>query len=178
MMRTFVILFLLTAVLAFQTQALERPDVEFKIFQFPSNKIPCIDGDTKDWDIVPDDYIIGTDQLSDTVGNRTKNTPPRETNIDTKDIDVRVRVGWVKGSNRLYFLYEAYDEFWLTNVHGTHVAYRAALEQQGESCVVAAYETQGFAALQQLGRHSSRSPDVLPENRCDVETDQRHSPGG
>lgn len=23
-----------------------------------------------------------------------------------------VRVGWVKGINKLYFLYEAYDDFW------------------------------------------------------------------
>ena len=31
---------------------------------------------------------------------------------DPKTLDVRVRVGWVKGLNRLYFLYEAYDNYW------------------------------------------------------------------
>jgi len=31
---------------------------------------------------------------------------------DKKDLDVHVKVGWVKGLNRLYFLYEAYDNFW------------------------------------------------------------------
>ena len=36
-----------------------------------------------------------TDQLRDTVNN----TP-----ADTKDLDVKVKVGWVKGLNRLYFL--------------------------------------------------------------------------
>jgi hypothetical protein len=31
---------------------------------------------------------------------------------DPKDLDVKVKVGWVKGLNRLYFLYEAYDNYW------------------------------------------------------------------
>ena len=35
--------------------ALERPDVEFKIFQFPTNMIPRVDGDGSDWDIVGND---------------------------------------------------------------------------------------------------------------------------
>ena len=43
---------------------LERPDVEFQIFQFPANQIPRIDGDTADWSIVPDSYTIGTSQHS------------------------------------------------------------------------------------------------------------------
>ncbi len=83
--------------------ALERPGVEFKIFQFPANQIPRIDGKTDDWSMVPASYAIGTDQLKDTVNNT-----PR----DPKDLDVSVKVGWVKGLNRLYFLYEAYDNYW------------------------------------------------------------------
>ena len=31
---------------------------------------------------------------------------------DPKDLDIKVKVGWVKGLNRLYFLYEAYDNYW------------------------------------------------------------------
>ncbi len=85
------------------TTAIERPGVEFKIFQFPPNAIPRIDGDTADWNLVPPGYAIGTDQLRDTVGNQSFNP---------KDLDVRVRLGWVKGLNRLYFLYEAYDDYW------------------------------------------------------------------
>ena len=34
--------------------ALERTNVVFKIFQFPPNLIPTIDGQTNDWDIVPE----------------------------------------------------------------------------------------------------------------------------
>jgi hypothetical protein len=33
--------------------ALERPDVEYRIFQFPADNIPRIDGDPSDWSIVP-----------------------------------------------------------------------------------------------------------------------------
>jgi hypothetical protein len=89
----------------FSVQALERPGVEFRIFQFPANLIPRIDAKADDWETVPEDYVIGIDQLSDTEGGRG-------THFDKKDLDVRVKVGWVKGLNRLYFLYEAYDDYW------------------------------------------------------------------
>jgi hypothetical protein len=84
--------------------ALDRPDVTFKIFQFPADKIPRIDGNTDDWAMVPEDYVIGMDQFVDDTG---KHPQP-----DPKNLDVRIRVGWVKGLNRLYFLYEAYDDYW------------------------------------------------------------------
>ena len=77
-------------VLTVQAFAFERPDVEFKKFQFQRNMIPGIDAKTDDWDMVGDEYKIRTDQLSDTKWGHG-------TNIDTNDIDVTVRVGWVKG---------------------------------------------------------------------------------
>ena len=88
---------------ALSAAALERPDTTFKIFQFPADQIPRVDGDVSDWGMVPADYAIGIDQLQDTVHHSP---------IDTTDLDVTVRVGWVKGLNRLYFLYEAYDDYW------------------------------------------------------------------
>ena len=84
--------------------AFDRPETIFKIFQFPADKIPRIDGDASDWAIVPDSYIIGSDQLTDDSSRHQK--------PDAKNLDVRVRVGWVKGLNRLYFLYEASDNYW------------------------------------------------------------------
>jgi len=93
--------------------ALARPGVEFKIFQFPADKIPRIDGDTSDWSLVPESYSIGMDQLKETVKGRGFN-------FDKKDLDVKVKVGWVKGLNRLYFLYEAYDNFWDFDDHSRH----------------------------------------------------------
>ncbi|MCX7393296.1 MAG: PKD domain-containing protein [Planctomycetales bacterium] len=84
---------------------LERPDVEYQIFQFPADKIPRIDGDVDDWSLVPDSYSIGMDQLRETViGTGDKRDPT--------NLDVKVKVGWVKGQNHLYFLYEASDNYW------------------------------------------------------------------
>jgi hypothetical protein len=84
---------------------LARPDVEFKIFQFPADRIPRIDGNSDDWSFVPDSYSIGMDQLRETVvGIDDKH--------DRANLDVTVKVGWVKGQNHLYFLYEASDNYW------------------------------------------------------------------
>ncbi|MHB9030769.1 MAG: PKD domain-containing protein [Candidatus Latescibacterota bacterium] len=105
MVRLLPAVMLLLAVFLSPAQALERPDMEFKIFQFPPNMIPTIDGKTDDWKIVGNEYVIGSNQLSDTVRGIG-------TNIDPKDFSCTVKVGWVKGINRLYFLYEAYDDFW------------------------------------------------------------------
>ena len=105
MKKTTLMALLIAGLMSTSAFPLERPEIEFKIFQFPSNMIPRVDGDTDDWNIVPESYAIGTDQLSDTVKGRG-------TNIDPKDFNVKVRMGWVKGLNRLYFLYEAYDDFW------------------------------------------------------------------
>jgi hypothetical protein len=111
MYRLFFAAVLLYSVSIFPVQALERPGVEYKIFQFPSDMIPTIDGKTDDWKIVGDEYVVGSDQLSDTVKNHG-------TNIDPKNFNCKVRVGWVKGLNRLYFLYEAYDNFWKFDTNG------------------------------------------------------------
>lgn len=84
---------------------LERPDVEYQVFQFPANQIPRIDGDADDWSIVSESYTIGTKELRETViGLGDKHDPD--------NLDVQVKVGWVKGLNRLYFLYEAQDNYW------------------------------------------------------------------
>jgi hypothetical protein len=84
--------------------ALEKPDRTYQVFQFPADRIPRIDGDASDWAMVPESYVVGKDQLT----NDTP-TPPA---AGDKSLAVRVRVGWVKGLNRLYFLYEAEDDFW------------------------------------------------------------------
>jgi hypothetical protein len=92
--------------------ALEKPDVTYKVFQFPADRIPRIDGNTDDWAIVPESYVIGADQLTDDIKTHA---PP-----DPKQLTVRVRVGWVKGLNRLYFLYEAYKPYWDFSLPGLH----------------------------------------------------------
>src|SRR5262245_53161669 len=100
----FLILFSVSCLQSSLFAQLQRPETNFKIFQFPADKIPTIDGKTDDWTIVPDSYAIGSDQLID--DSKKYKTP------DPKNLDVKVRVGYVKGMNRLYFLYEAYDNYW------------------------------------------------------------------
>jgi hypothetical protein len=99
--------------LATPVWALVFPETELKVFQFPPDQIPRIDGDPSDWDIVPAEYVYGTDMMLDVEGGR--NAP-----VDLKDLDIRVRVGWVEGLNRLYFLYEAYDNYWDFEGPGLH----------------------------------------------------------
>jgi PKD domain len=84
----------------------------YKIFQFPADQIPRIDGNNDDWKIVPDSYIVGMDQLWDDSGKQKQ--------ADPQNLDVKVKVGWVKGINRLYFLYEAWDNYWDFSLPGLH----------------------------------------------------------
>lgn len=93
--------------------ALERKDVTFKIFQFSADQIPRVDGKADDWAMVPDSYAVGMNELMDTEQGHGMNH-------DTKNLDVKVRVGWVKGLNRLYFLYEGFDNYWDFAASGLH----------------------------------------------------------
>ena len=71
MKRTLLLVFLLLA----PAFALDRPGVVFKIFQFPADRIPRIDGNVDDWKMVPDDYAIGTDNswtIPTTAASRTR----------------------------------------------------------------------------------------------------------
>lgn len=47
--------------------ALKRPGVTCKIYPFPADRIPRVDGDASDWTMVPESYVIGVDQLQETV---------------------------------------------------------------------------------------------------------------
>lgn len=92
---------LLVFTLACAMTAGTQPDASapLGVFQFPHSSIPRMDGDFSDWDMVPDSYAVRVDRTGDDIGNRT--VP-----------DVSMKVGWVSGENRLYFLYEAYDDCW------------------------------------------------------------------
>jgi len=97
--------FLIVPIILLGLMSFARPDKEFKIFQFPQDKIPRIDGDFSDWDIVSESYVIGLDELKNTKFGEGEKLNP-------KDFDIKVKVGWVKGLNRLYFFIDAYDDFW------------------------------------------------------------------
>ena len=74
--------------------ALERPDQLFKIFQFPADAIPRIDGKADDWAMVGDDYVIGNAQLAADDGSGRRPDP--------RSIDAHIRVGWVKEIGRAH----------------------------------------------------------------------------
>ena len=88
-----------------EISAFARPEKEFKVFQFPRTAIPRIDGVFSDWDMVPETYAVGLSELFDTHGGRGAD-------LDSTEFDLTVKVGWVKGENRLYFYVEAYDDCW------------------------------------------------------------------
>ena len=103
---------LLAALFSSAPLALERKDVTFKIFQFPANQIPRIDGKTDDWASVPASYAIGMDQLME---------PSRATGGTRLEESRRDGEGrWVSGLNRLYFLYEGFDNYWDFAGSGLH----------------------------------------------------------
>ncbi len=78
---------------------------QYEIYQFPKNAIPRIDGEFSDWSQVSDSYAIGLKELIDTrFGNGS--------NLDPNDFNISVKVGWVKGLNRLYFYLEMEDDYW------------------------------------------------------------------
>ena len=110
-MKKHICFFLFICYIGVQTSG-AQDNRSYQIFQFPANAIPTIDGKKADWDLVPGSYTIGMDQLWDDSKKHSTANP--------KNLDVKVKVGWVKGMNRLYFLYEVYDDYWdfsLTDLH-------------------------------------------------------------
>ena len=72
-------------------RALDRPDVTFKIFQFPPDKIPRMDGSADDWALVPDDYVVGSDQFVND-GNPAVKLDPKNlagTDLSTRQLGIK-----------------------------------------------------------------------------------------
>lgn len=82
----------------------QLPCGPFAVHQFPADAIPRIDGDASDWRSVGKDEAIGVGQLAADDGTGRRPEP--------KSLSGQIRVGWVKGLNRLYFLYEVTDDYW------------------------------------------------------------------
>ena len=65
MKRLYPYLFFLFLCLSAQAQ-------EFKVYQFPADKVPAIDGNTHDWDCVPADYKITETALKEDEGKHAQ----------------------------------------------------------------------------------------------------------
>lgn len=98
--------------MSLELRALEKPETTYQVFQFPADQIPRIDGRVDDWAIVPSAYAIGSNHLS--------GRPDADGRSKPRSVEATVRVGWVKGLNRLYFLYEAEDDYWDFALPGLH----------------------------------------------------------
>lgn len=76
----------------------------YKVYQFDEEHIPVIDGNTSDWDCVPSGYILTEQMMKEDEG---KYAAP-----DVSTLKFSVKVGWSPKTQRLYFLYEAEDNYW------------------------------------------------------------------
>lgn len=76
----------------------------YMIYQFPKGKEPKIDGNTDDWRCVGRAYEV-TEQFM-------KEDEKKHAKPDTATLKFTMRVGWSAATQRLYFLYEAEDDYW------------------------------------------------------------------
>ena len=102
-MRSLLVALLMAGLLPGVARAHHPKGVSYKVFQFPADKLPKIDGDPADWRIVPKKFTIDGSHLMDTVMGKGQN-------MDPKDLAVEVTVGWSPATNRLYFLYKMHDD--------------------------------------------------------------------
>ena len=101
--RPFAVLIIMLMVHALSLRA--QTDVRYKVYQFPDDKLPVLDGNLDEWKNIPDTYIIGADQLLDERLDADAQKPAKE------DLDVEVIVGWNNTTNRIYFMVKKYDDF-------------------------------------------------------------------
>ena len=88
-----------------------QPEGEiFFVVQFPDAWVPTIDGESSDWDIVPENYAIGIDKLYDP----SQFQEAERGGADVSDMNITHRVGWNDNFNKLYFATTVFD-----NVHNT-----------------------------------------------------------
>ena len=79
----------------------------YQCFQFPDDRVPTMDGDLTDWEIVGDEYVQDIFQLLDF---HFDDAELRRT-YDPAGLDLRVRTGYNVSANRIYVAAEYYDDF-------------------------------------------------------------------
>lgn len=137
--------------------ALERPENTYRVFQFPADQIPRIDGQADDWAIVPSAYAVGADQLFE--------RPDRDGSPKQRTVEATVRVGWVKGLNRLYFLYEAEDDYWDFALPGLHNdTFEIVVDGDASGGPLIDKGHREFWTVERVGR-----PAAKPDDRITVE---------
>jgi len=72
-------------------------------FQWPAGLEPTLDGDLSEWSIVPEDYEVTFDQMTEFNGERP---------ADFSNLNFRAIVSYSVDTNRLYFMMERFDNLW------------------------------------------------------------------
>ena len=75
-----------------------------KLFQFPDDHVPVMDGDLGDWDVLPDEYLFDLSHFTQHKEQTSADANPTDLNI------IRSAVAWNDELNRLYFMAEVYDD--------------------------------------------------------------------
>ncbi len=107
------VLFVLALVLSLPSLAAahDPPGELFFLVQFPDDRVPTVDGDHSDWNIVPDNpYTVRSDKLFDPAQFQAAGRGE----FDPSDVNVRHRLGWNDSQNKIYFATEIFD-----NIHNT-----------------------------------------------------------
>ena len=101
------------AVLCTSTASLAHVPPNFigLVWQWPANQIPVLDGNTQEWDIIPDDYAFipegAVARFEPSTGNFVAST-----DFNLASLDFRIVPAYVNGGSRLYFQYERFDDVW------------------------------------------------------------------
>jgi len=83
----------------------EPPGVTYFVFGFPNHAIPVMDGDTSDWDMVPEAFWVTREfDFEETViGN--------DTEVNLADFNTKNITGWNSDANKLYTMADVVDDF-------------------------------------------------------------------
>jgi hypothetical protein len=86
-------------------------DFTYYAVQFPDTYTPIIDGNLSEWDIVPDAYMIPTEEMYEQLAGLGKGGA----GVDLADMALRSCCGWNDSTNRLYFMAEVFDDMHQTD---------------------------------------------------------------
>ena len=82
------------------------------VWQWPSSHLPVMDGDISEWDVVPENLWLNA--ASEYNGELLTTVVAGEVGaeLNTADLNYRWTSGWNDELDRLYFVYDRFDDLW------------------------------------------------------------------
>ena len=82
------------------------------VWQWPTSHLPVMDGDISEWDVVPDNLWLTP--FSEFNGELLHVVVAGEVGaeVNTADLNFRWTSGWNDELDRLYFVYDRFDDLW------------------------------------------------------------------